>query len=106
MTEDKSVEDKSVLEVLDFVISPRWTGDENTPNLCGIEQLILEVSRNKYPNNETIHLHEAASFAAFFATPRDIEIRAEFETLTTAGKIAWIRNVLNEKKCTSFTRFS
>jgi hypothetical protein len=110
MTEDRSLGDKSVLEVLDFVLNPSRIGndnDETSSKLCELEQFVYEVTQNNQNLNEgtVIHLHEAAVFAAYYGVPRDSEIRAEWQTQTFSAKIARIKTRFCELKHTSFKRF-
>ena len=108
---EDNMKDKSVLEILDFVINPEKA--HSTPKGISLDYRhadppILEsldrIVASQDEEIKIIHIHDAAVFSAYFGIPKNEEKRLLWEKLSFDEKICDIKNVFSNGGSTSFTK--
>lgn len=109
------MEEKSIFQVLDFVINPKLS--RSTPkgiilhyeqaDPC-ISEILNNVLASQDEENHIIHIHDAAVFSAYFGIPRDEGERPSWDKLSFDEKICKIKNdfshFFSDGGYTSFTK--
>lgn len=93
------MEEKSVFEILDFVLDPEKTHciSEGIVLDCtnvgtNISESVKRVLATQNGKNQIIHIHDAAVFSAYFGIPRDEVKRPSWDKLSFDEKVCKIKN--------------
>lgn len=104
------MEQKSVFEILDFVIDhekTKYTSKGILFHYESAEESISKVIRHVLDllnEEQEINLHDSAIFSAYFGIPREKGKRTSWEKLQFCEKVTDIRNIFSEGSYTSFTK--
>lgn len=104
------MEEKSVFEILDFVLDhekTKYTSKGILFHYESAEESIHNVIRHVLDllnEGQEINLHDSAIFSAYFGIPREKEKRLSWEKLPFCEKVTNIRNIFSEGRYTSFTK--
>ena len=105
------MEEKSIFEILDFVVDPEKTQFTSKGILfdcesadTGISESLEKILATQDDENQIIHIHDAAVFSAYFGIPKDEEKKLLWEKLSFSEKTSEILNVFSNDSYTSFTK--
>lgn len=105
------MEEKSVFEILDFVLDPEKTHciSEGIVLDCtnvgtNISESVKRVLATQNGKNQIIHIHDAAVFSAYFGTPKQDDKKLLWNKLSFCEKTTEVLNVFSECGCISFTK--
>jgi len=104
------MEEKSVFEILDFVVDhnkTKYTSEGILFHYESAEEHISKVVRRVLDllnKGQEISLHDAAIFSAYFGIPREKDNRKSWEILSLCEKISKILTIFSYGYYTSFTK--